>query len=259
MAISIYDTPTVVNLIVPESAGTGTFVLNNYPINRTDFNIIQGVQNEPLFFVRDIDRKFVDLTGQTLTINIVDTDADQLLMSRNLVLVDATKSLYRMVILPAETVDWQIGALRWSISNTRSDGSTIMLYTDLNYGPYGYCRVMQGPMPGPQQAQILDPTTFLIDLGSSYSSALRGAVSYGYPNGMQTFAITMAGFTGKITIQASLISQPAQQTDWFDVTVQMLPAITDGIVAMNAAGNFLWLRLAVITVTGSLTQVLYKN
>ena len=101
--IWLYNIPQVVNLTIPGSLQYEGTMLNNYPVLRTDFRLVRGVTNEIVFFVRDLDRKPVALpTDNTLTIFIVDTKTDTILMSRDLTIVDLAKGIYQFATLPAE-------------------------------------------------------------------------------------------------------------------------------------------------------------
>jgi hypothetical protein len=263
-------------------------ILGNYPVDRTDFRIIRGVQNEILFFVRNLDRNPSNTTYfQSLTINITDPASATLLMSRHLTVVDAASALYQLTILPSETADWLTGTLQWSISVTRVDGVTTMLWTDRNYGPYSSLEVSPGPVPGPAAPIELDPSTFLIRQFVQYSPILPGAAQRGYQGGAQTFAVYPVGFTGTIEIDASLAAQPSTDSDWFVasttnyVAQNSLTTInqTSGSAIsvpncdwINVTGNYLWLRVLITTtqtptsiyMAGSagancITQIVYKN
>jgi hypothetical protein len=235
-------------------------LLNNYEVNRTDFRIIRGMQNEILFFVRDLDRNPVNTSSfVTVTINIVDPTSSTLLMSRDLTVADAPTALYRLTVLPTETADWATGSLRWSLTVTRATGFPVMLWTDMNYSPYSYLEVTEGPVPAPVPALSLDPSTFNIDHGVAISTLLAGSAQYGYQNGVQTIALYPDNFTGSVAIDASLLSQPSSDSsDWFVVATETYTALTS-VQTINVTGNFLWLRLRVTSTIGTLTQILYKN
>lgn len=241
-------------------------ILGNYPVDRTDFRLVRGVQNDILFFVRNLDRNPANTANfQTVTIHIIDPGSAILLMSRNLLTIDPAGGLYMLTILPSETADWLTGALRWSVSVTRLDNSTVMLWTDRNYGPFGMAEMSDGPIPGPAAPTVLDPTTFLQNNLVAYSPMLPGSAQLGYQNGLQTFAIYPAGFTGSVEIDASLAAQPTTDTDWFAIsTTNYVFAST--VDAISVTGSYVWLRVLVTTspnlvpnANGSISQILYKR
>ena len=237
--------------------------MNNYPVNRTDFRVIRGVQNEILFFVRDLDRNPVSTSGfQTVTITIVDPASATLLLTRNLAVVDPVTALYMLTILPSEAATWAIGPLQWSLQVVRSDGSSVMLWTDMNFNPHGVLQVANGPAPTVAAATVLDPTTFTVNTGVLYSANLPGAAQLGFQNGMHSFAIYTAAFSGTVEVDASLMSHPSgSDSDWFSVSTTPFTT-SSGVNLVTLAGNYLWLRVRISPVLnnpGSVTQILYKN
>lgn len=229
--------------------------LANYSTDRSDFRIVRGVQNEVLFRVRNLDRNPADTTTfQTVNITITDPETGTVLLVRPLVNYDVSTAIFMLTILAFETVDWATGPLRWSLTVVRSDGSAVMLWTDRNYGPYSTLEVSEGPIPGPQPLTVIPSAGFLMHSGIAYSGQMIGPAQVGYQNGMQSFAVYAVGFTGIVTIQGTLQLQP-QMTDWFDITT--LPLTTaNGISLLNVQGNYLWLRVSIMTLSGYIQQVL---
>ena len=268
MPVNLYDIPKVINLVLPETTGA-TGIRMNYPVNRTDFTVVRGISQSIQFFVRDLDRQSVDLTGQTLTINIVDRRAGILLLARDLIVVDVTQALFAFAMVPSDTLDWHAGPLSYSITVTRPDGSQTLLWTDMNYGPHSYLTVVNGPVPSPAAPQTLVPATFTINNGWACTGPLP--VLAGYPGGLQTFAVYSTKFVGTLRIQASLQQQPSMPEDWFDIGQQVFAAVT-GVTGLTVYGGvYLWLQMLVpvnepyqyqITppvTSGSVDQILYKN
>lgn len=229
--------------------------MQNYPADRSDFRVVRGVQNEVLFRVRNLDRNPANTsTFEAVNITISDPQTAVVLMVRALTPYNAPTSIYMLTLLPYETVDWETGPLRWSLSVVRSDGSTVMLWTDRDYGPYSTLEVTEGPISGAQPLRVLTPATFIIDTGIAYSGRIMGPAQVGYQNGMQSFAVYAVAFSGIVTIQGTLHSQPQTQ-DWFDITTHPLVS-SNGVTLLSVQGTYLWLRVAIATVSGSISQVL---
>lgn len=265
--IMIYSIPQIVQVTYPASTANGGYFLDNYPVNRTTFRLVRGVQNEIRFYVRDVDRKPVALgMSETLTINIVDLITDTTLMTRNFATIDSSKGIYQLTILPAEMDEWPTTtALRWSIKYNRADSSSVILWTDRSYSPYSTCTVTEGPAPAPASTVTMLNTDLMpLVTNQLYSQALVGAATYGYQNGVQTFTASMTNFTGTVRIDASLATAPiddGSSADWFQVDSQVYTANT-GMVVLNETGNYLWMRVVVINAfgnTGTVDQILYKS
>jgi len=274
--IWIYDIPQVGNLTIPGSLQFKGTMLNNYPVLRTDFRLVRGVTNEIVFFVRDLDRKPVSLTtADTLTINVVDPMTDRLLMSRALTIVDVAKGIYQFATLPSEMDSWPTGPLRWSIGYNRGGVDTVLLWTDQSYSPYSDLVVVDTPTPGPRPTRVLTWDDFSPLINGSgayfnttvpptyYSSSLPGAAQDGYANGTQTTVAKLADFTGTIRLEATLIAPPnpaanaAESPDWFSVFSRDYKAYS-GMDTLNLTGNYIWLRVVVILLKGTVTEVAYR-
>lgn len=238
--------------------------LNNYPVDRSSFRLIQGVQNTVQFLIKDLDRLPVNPAYfNTATMYISDPRSDTLLMQRNLVF--AANGQYTLSILASETANWPLGSLRWGIVAVRNDGTSTMLWTDMNYSPYSNLTLTSGPIPGPAPT-ITVAWADLMQLSDNnyYTSAFPGAAANGFNNGMQTFYISMTGFSGSIRIDGSLVSQPLDDpssSDWFQVDLRTFSSNT-GSVTLNEPGSFLWMRMVVLPMmgnTGTVDETQYKR
>lgn len=258
--LMIFDIPQVVHLTYPGYTAFEGIMRNNYGATRTDFRLVRGVQNEVIFFVRDIDRKPVSLSiHDALTIVIKDNDNDRLLLERTLSVVDLNKGMYKLTTLPAEMDTWPTGSVKWSMTYTQNSGLPEMLWTDQNYGVYSAAYVIESPYPGPAETTTLlwDDFTFNNDDNHFYSAALPAAAQDGYANGMQTFVVDMTNFDGTIEIDASTIAEP-NPDDWFEVASNTYDGdLSQDII--NVQGNFIWLRIVVAVTSGSIDSVQYKD
>ena len=274
--VNIFDMPVIVMLTLTDSY-TSYPVIMNYPINKTDFNLIRGVPNCIQFFVRDVNKLIPNtLANATLTINIVAEDTignGILLLQRDLTLVNSATCLYALQTFPNDLSYWPEGFLNYSIQVTKQDGTQSLLWTDRNYSPYSYCSLLNGPIPGPPQPYIMNTATFIIKDGYRYSSPLPGSAQNGFPDGIQTFSFYTNNFTGNVAIQGSLVTQPSNDyTDWFFITYQNFN-MSNGVTQVTVEGQYLWLRAVVPTIeptilpnlppfpvpTGNVSQIIYMN
>ncbi len=266
--IMVYKVPQIVRVTYPASTAFGGLFLDNYPFNRTDFRMVRGVQNEINFYVRDVDRKPVALgISETLTINIVDVPTNTLLMSRNLTVIDNTQGIYLLTVLPNEMTDWPTTALQWSLSYTRADGSTVLMWTDRNYSPYSTVHIMKEPVPGPAPSVTILWSNFsLLPDSNYYSPTLVGSGAKGVVSGStQTFVMTLSNFTGSVRIDGSMAASPVNNnvsTDWTQIDLQSYTANTGVVLLNEQASSYLWMRMVVIFGVGGsglISQVQYKG
>ncbi len=275
MPINLYDIPKVVTLVVPESTGSNGAVLMNYPVNRTDFTIVQGIAQIVQFFIRDIDRQVINVAGVSVTINIVDPRADVLLFTQTLALQDAALSLFAMRLGPLDTLNWPISPLRYTLILTAQDGSQRPLWTDRDYRPYGVLNMLPPPVPAPAPITSLDPSTFVITDGWATSTPL--SVS-SYAGGVQTFAFYCSAYSGQVRLQGSLAQAPSSTppttagSDWFDIIPAQNISNLTGIFPVTTNGNYQWSRVVVAVteqalvngplpnvVAGTITRIVYKT
>ncbi len=254
--IMIYQVPQIVRLTYPASGNFQGYFMDNYPLNRTDFRLVRGVQNEINFYVRDVDRKPVALgMTETLTINITDAATNTLLMSRNMTTIDASQGIYLFTTYPSEMELWPTQPANWSVTYNRADGSSVLLWTDRIYSPYSTCTITRGPVPGPAPTVTVLYSQFVLQSDSYYyGPALPGSALHGFQGGVQSFFFNFVDFTGIVRFDASLATNPVDDylsTDWFEVD---LKTFTDqnGTLLVNEVGNYLWMRLVLLPpLTGS--------
>jgi hypothetical protein len=259
--LMIFDIPQVVNLTYPGYTAYEGVMRNNYGANRTDFRLVRGVRNEVIFFIRDIDRKPVALSmGDEVIIVITDIECQQLLMQRSLTVQDSAKGIYMLSTLPDEMDTWPTGPVKWSMNYTRaSDGATVMLWTDQNYGVYSAAYVIESPYPGPAAITTLQWSAFILNNsdGKYYSTGLPASATNGYQGGMQTFVVSMTSFVGTIRFDAALVTNP-ESNDWFAVQTNTYTGTLSQDV-INIQGNYLWMRVVITLTGGTISQIEYKN
>ena len=75
----------------------------------------------------------------------------------------------------------------------------------------------------------------------------QAANYYGGFGGLQTVAIFLNGFQGRIRIQASLDSDPTVDAQWFRVyDFDSTGSATTNNFSVNITGNFTWIRANVV-------------
>ena len=101
-----------------------------------------------------------------------------------------------------------------------------------------------------------------------FSDAAKGDGFYGYSDGLHTASWQLTDFTGKITIEASLVETPVS-TDWFDVTLVDPAGTASGTIqtyttesshkAYNFTGNFVNVRASITDFTAGTINKLRFN
>ena len=80
---------------------------------------------------------------------------------------------------------------------------------------------------------------------------------YGYADGLHTVAMYTTGYTGLLSIQATLASTPVE-ADWFDLFEFNFTAETN-VRGLSVTGNYVYLRAkAVDRTAGTINKILLK-
>ena len=120
-------------------------------------------------------------------------------------------------------------------------------------------------MPATTSVTLLPTTTFGSSSGNYDGSAaafnsdkIKGDGYYGFSDGVHTVQTRVTSLIGTITIQGTLVKDPAS-TDWVDVVTVLTSdgstAITESYLN-NFTGNFVWVRIAVSAFTaGSINNI----
>ena len=103
------------------------------------------------------------------------------------------------------------------------------------------------------------------------SSPLPGpAHRSGAANGLNTFSIQHSGFTGSFQIQGTLLNNPTTDSDWFAINPQSITDIFGAVAIDNTSnsqstdayifdGNFMYVRIKLNIIKGSIDKILYRS
>ncbi len=91
------------------------------------------------------------------------------------------------------------------------------------------------------------------DIITITGNPFRGDGFYGRSDGLHTVQYTCTGFTGMITIEATLAVDPIEE-DWFQVAQYGGNNITGSSVA-NFTGNYVWIRAIVDYTAGTVNSI----
>lgn len=249
--LHVYQTPQAVYL----TQGVGS-PNQNYPVNRSDFRLVQGVRNEVEVFVKDLDRKPVAVTA-TPVLRILDRARQRLLLEAVLVAVDAAKGRYRLVVDAG--ADLPLGVHTYAVLLEVPGEAPTVLYTDRDRGVSGVVEVVAGPEAIPAPSTLLPRAEMLSRDGRLYTTALPGAALVDHREGLHTALCHLTGFTGAITVQASLEAQPtSDDSAWFEVGRYPF-VVADGPRPLAFEGMLAWVRFVVEESEGTVEQIVYRN
>ena len=189
----------------------------------------RGVTNPLTFTFKNEDQKAQDVSSKTVDsgnyyqLEVIDTDSQQSVITKNLVIVDdgstlSTKGQASCEISDGDLLDLDAKFYTYSIKEIKSDGSTLVTYADTSYVAGGTIEVLDGAY-----AQFLPSTSI-----SSFT-ATGGPLTYttgkinakpGINNNkaLHTIAVYTKNFTGALRVQGTMSTSP-EETDYFDITM----------------------------------------
>lgn len=238
--VHYYDMPQAVYL----TTGTGGDLVN-FPVSRSDIYFAKGVTNEILFYLKDIDRKPVVLTGETVLMRVADREGGRVLLTVPLTLDDAAKARYVLAIAPTAIDGIDPGFYTYAMTRVATDGTERLLYADRSRTEFGAVEVREGPIP-PDVAAVEVPVDAFAPTGSIlFSGGYPGPLQVGSIDGVMTAAVYGNGFTGNVTIQGTLDASPSNvDEEWFDMATLSVADLT-GVAPMTVQGAPTFVRFLV--------------
>lgn len=121
-------------------------ILWNLPMDKADFRIYTGVDNQVDFALRGKDRKVVNIVGRQVRLVLKDRYTGTVLAEPYLETIDIDKALMRLTLTQETTENWPIGSLSYCAVVEEPDGSELLLFTDEAERGQAFCYVMASPL-----------------------------------------------------------------------------------------------------------------
>lgn len=231
----------------------------HYPINHTAFKITKGITTEILFFIKNIDNVPVTTLVGTPKI-IINTQNNEIeILQKDFELVNAEKSLWKIVFTPQEMESIPLGGYIYFVV-VNNAGVETFLYTDKAYGATGTLEAVTGPYAAPQGPVIVQRRDMLWDNGIVVSGSYKSAENP-YQTGNHVINTSITEFTGNIYVEASTFDQPSQNhVDWEKVhTVEVTEATSNAIEISLPSAGYKWLRFSAKEKTGNVVTFSYSR
>lgn len=247
---------------------TGSLEVINLPMNRFDVNVYQGSNNTIDFVIRDTDRKPINLIDKTLTAWVTNIQNQELVLKRDLLIIDDTKGLVRLCLFDGDVLNWSPGFYQYAVTFVEEGGKQGFVYTNQAFRALGTFELHAGVIPA--TAFTVEITTFNFDMGDFFdntddsfvSTAVSGSAQTNLTNTLHTVAIYLTSFCGVVTIEATLDETvPTNPDSWYIVSTLTFATPTSGITHVNFSANINWVRFRYtpdLLNTGTVDKVLYR-
>lgn len=254
----------------------------NLPMIQYNTKVYKGVTNTIDFLVKNNDRKPVRIVGLTLIAQIrainSPTNAKappDILLEKQLEIVDETKGKAKLVLTPGEIDDWMAGSYRFTIKTINTSNEAELLYTDINKETWGSFELMEGMASSLIPPIVIDGKKFTEtpvdwDLRTKMvTGALPGDAQASRATGTHTVVVYTNKWTGKFWIEGSLSNEPPLPNEWFRIPLTVESdyyEFTDNTNTapklFNFTMNLYWIRFVYypdVQNIGKFTKILYKN
>jgi hypothetical protein len=252
--------------------GEQFFSTRNMAMHNPDFLAFKDSQTDIEFIIRNTDRKPIDITDRKLFATFTDIESKKTLASIPLTIVDASRGIAKLTLLPHMVKDIRIGFHRYTISYMSDLGYAKLLNTDQYESSHGFFEIRYGrELRGvvSQEAAFEEFTPVTSNQYETYwnSPLFSGNLRGGSLDGLHTFTWYFDNFSGSIWVEGSISEAYPEEDDWFpiliDNSIELIFENETGIIAHNLQMNLQWVRFKVLpdytATTGKLVKVLFRN
>jgi len=182
----------------------------------------RGVDNPITFTFKNEDQKAQDITSKTYEFNMIDTESKKAVITKTLTILDdgstvSTKGDASCTITEGDLIGNDAKFYTYSVREVASDNSRTVTYADTGYAAAGTIEVLDGAYP-----EFVDSTQISSFTGTGgplqyTSSAIDGRPGINNNIALHSIAAYPQSFTGKLIVQGTMASTPAD-ADFFEIT-----------------------------------------
>lgn len=245
-----------ITTVVADVAG---FVTEYKPVYSRHLNVYRGIDNALEFKILNADQKPIDLTGKT--INFIAFDENKNLVITRSGSNSSIKGLTTVTISDSDTLSLKDQYLSYNLTIV-DDTTTVstLTYSSSHFAQEGIIKLSSEAYPGPKISNTV--TTFTQDDDVWNSNLITAEPGINGNEALHTIAVYTDGYTGRVTIQATLdndISDPAQ-INWVDVSFSVFDGTETEPKISNFNGVFNYLRFVTSQdPADTITKILVRN
>ena len=224
----------------------------------------RGVSNPITFTFKNEDQKAQNIVGKTYELNIIDTESKKAILTKELTIVDdgstvSTKGDASCIITDGDLLKMDAKFYNFSVSDMTDRDNPEITYSDTGYAAAGTIEVLDGAYA--QHVSSTSISTFTLSGDTFTSSAITGRPGLNNNTALHTIAIYPKGFTGTVTVQGKMESDPQTDNDYFDITSSTLSS-SSSVSTLNFTGVFQNVRFKAVRdtgTTGRIDKILYRQ
>ena len=225
----------------------------------------RGVDNPITFTFKNEDQKAQDITSKTYEFNMIDTESKKSVLTKTLTIVDdgstvSTKGDASCTITEGDLISLNAKFYNFAVREVASSGARTVTYADTGYAAAGTIELLDGAYP-----EVVDSTSITQFTGNGgplqYTSAsIDGRPGINNNKALHTIAVYPQGFSGKLIVQGTMASSPAD-ADYFDVTSTTFLSASS-VSTLNFTGVYHNVRFSWDNDsgnTGKIDKILYRQ
>jgi hypothetical protein len=224
----------------------------------------RGVSNPITFTFKNEDQKSQDITTKTYEFNIIDTESKKSVLTKTLTILDdgstvSTKGDASCTITEGDLLPLDAKFYNFSVKEVKSDGTREVTYADTGYAAAGTIELLEGAYPEFVPSTSVAQFTLSSDVFTS--SAITGRPGINNNKALHTVAIYPKNFSGTVTVQGTMESNPTTDNDYFAITSTALSS-SSSVSHLNFTGVFQNVRFKATRTsgtTGHIDKILYRQ
>jgi hypothetical protein len=236
----------------------------NSKVYDRQLKIYKGVSNPITFTFKNEDQKSQFVDAKTFEFNLIDTDTQQSVLTRNLTILDdgssiLTKGRASVTLTEGDLLGLDAKFYSYSIREVATDGSRTVTFTDTAYNSAGTAEVLAGGYP--QFADSESIINFTKSGSNSTSSAIDARPGMNDNSALHTVAVYPVNFAGTLVIQGTMVSTAPTDADYFEISSNAITT-TDTIAYYNFTGVLQYVRFRWTNDsgnTGVIDKILYRQ
>ena len=236
----------------------------NSKVYDRQLKIYKGVSNPITFTFKNEDQKSQFVDAKTFEFNLIDTDTQQSVLTRNLTILDdgssiLTKGRASVTLTEGDLLGLDAKFYSYSIREVAADGSRTVTFSDTAYNSAGTAEVLAGGYP-----QFVDSESiinFTKSGSTSTSSAIDARPGMNDNSALHTVAVYPVNFAGTLVIQGTMVSTAPTDADYFEISSNAITT-TDTIAYYNFTGVLQYVRFRWTNNsgnTGVIDKILYRQ
>jgi hypothetical protein len=229
-------------------------------VYQRNIKVYKGVSNLVQFEVLNADQKRVDISDKTLKLYVT-TQEGKLVLERELdILNDGSSTLLKGIAQVKfeedDFLDYDPQQLNYALVHAQGN-EEFPVFVNSYYGATGTIELLSGIVPRPNPTVESDRWLLISDVYRG--EALEGGNSVGGSNSsLHTMALYTTGFTGTVTVYATVENSVTDFTVWTEIDEFELTNQT-GITNKNYQGLYSYFRVDYQLTAGTVDKVLLRN